>query len=206
MGAKDFIRKIEDEKYFNSLFISSLSMIMLERKGFNISVFMPYIDNLNNLSFWYRQLWAESVGKNSNAITPMNSLGTVDQHSQLQLYLDGPKNKFFNLIGRKYSDNYEALNCRFGLNEKVQTLHMKSLESLMKCEMDATLETLVKNNLPVRFIELEKVDEVAIGGLMMYFFIETIFSCYLMNVDPFDQPAVEYGKKLTKHKLKNYEN
>ena len=206
LGAKDFIRKIEDEKYFNSLFVSSLSMIMLERKGFNISVFMPYIDNLNNLSFWYRQLWAESVGKNNNAITPMNSLGTVDQHSQLQLYLDGPKNKFFNLIGRKYSDNYEALDCRFGLNEKVQTLHKKSLELLLKCEMDATLETLVKNKLPVRFIELEKVDEVVIGGLMMYFFIETIFSCYLMNVNPFDQPAVEYGKKLTKQKLKNYEN
>ena len=72
--------------------------------------------------------------------------------------------------------------------------------------MDAALETLVKNKLPVRFIELEKVDEVVIGGLMMYFFIETIFSCYLMNVNPFDQPAVEYGKKLTKQKLKNYEN
>ena len=206
LGAKEFIRQIKDEKYFNSLFVSAIAMIMLEKKGINISVFMPYIDNLNNLSLWYRQLWAESVGKNKNAITPINSLGTVDQHSQLQLYLDGPKNKFFNLIGREYSDDCKLLDCSFGSNGKVQILHKRSLESLLKCEMDATLETLVKKKLPVRFIELEAVDETVIGALMMYFFLETIFSCYLMNVNPFDQPAVEYGKKLTKEKLKKYEN
>ena len=62
---------------------------------------MPYIDNLNNLSFWYKQLWAESIGKKEKGTTPVNSLGTVDQHSQLQLFLDGPKDKFYTIIGRK---------------------------------------------------------------------------------------------------------
>ena len=62
---------------------------------------MPYIDNLKNFTDWYRQLWAESLGKNNFGSTPINSMGTVDQHSQLQLYLDGPKNKFFTFITQK---------------------------------------------------------------------------------------------------------
>ena len=66
-----------------------------------MSVFMPYIDRLKNFSLWYRQLWAESIGKNGFGLTPVNALGTVDQHSQLQLYLDGPKDKFFTIIGKK---------------------------------------------------------------------------------------------------------
>ena len=76
-------------------------MILLQKKGVNISVIMPYVDNLNNLSFWYKQLWAESIGKKRMGTTPVNSLGTVDQHSQLQLFLDGPRDKFYTIIGRK---------------------------------------------------------------------------------------------------------
>ena len=75
--------------------------MILYKKNYNISVFMPYSDRLNNLSFWYRQLWAESIGKNKMGITPVNALGTVDQHSQLQLYLDGPSDKFFTFIFEK---------------------------------------------------------------------------------------------------------
>ena len=71
---------------------------------------MPYVDSLQNLTLWYRQLLAESCGKNSEGITPVNSSGTVDQHSQLQLYLDGPKDKFFTFISRKKL-NQEKLDC-----------------------------------------------------------------------------------------------
>ena len=72
--------------------------------------------------------------------------------------------------------------------------------------MDATIQTLQNKKLPVRFFELESINEESVGSLMMYFFVETIFSCYLVNVNPFDQPAVEEGKILTKKKLKVYEN
>ena len=68
------------------------------KKSINISVIMPYVDALSNFSLWYRQLIAESSGKNGFGLTPVNSIGTIDQHSQLQLYLDGPANKFFLLL------------------------------------------------------------------------------------------------------------
>ena len=84
---------------FDDLFKPVFSQFLLKKEGFNINIFMPYIDSFHNLSYWLRQLWAESVGKNGNGTTLVNALGTIDQHSQLQLYLDGPKDKFFTIIG-----------------------------------------------------------------------------------------------------------
>ena len=181
-------------------------MILLQKKGINISVIMPYIDNLNNLSFWYKQLWAESIGQKEKGTTPVNSLGTVDQHSQLQLFLDGPKDKFYTIIGRKKKKDHSLLDCSYGENKKIKLLHNKSLEILLKAEMDATIKTLENKKLPIRFFELDLLNEECLGSLMMYFFIETILCCYLVDVNPFDQPAVEDGKELTKQNLKNHEN
>ena len=101
-GGKLFLKNlIDDESFFDNQFFSTLCLMNLYKKNYNISVFMPYSDRLDNLSFWYRQLWAESIGKNRMGITPVNALGTVDQHSQLQLYLDGPSDKFFTFIFEK---------------------------------------------------------------------------------------------------------
>lgn len=200
-GGKKFLKYMGKEKNFNSFFHSSLAIILSQKKGINISVIMPYIDNLNNFSFWYKQLWAESIGKKKMGITPVNSLGTVDQHSQLQLFLDGPRDKFFTIIGRKKNKQQKILDCRYGKNKKLDILHKKSLEILLRAELEATIETLVNKKLPLRFFELDLLNEECIGSLMMYFIIETIFCCYLIDVNPFDQPAVEEGKILTKKKL-----
>ena len=200
-GGKKFLKFMGKEKNFNSFFYSSLAIILSQKKGINISVIMPYIDNLNNFSFWYKQLWAESIGKKKMGITPVNSLGTVDQHSQLQLFLDGPRDKFFTIIGRKKNKQQKILDCRYGKNKKLDILHKKSLEILLRAELEATIETLVNKKLPLRFFELDLLNEECIGSLMMYFIIETIFCCYLIDVNPFDQPAVEEGKILTKKKL-----
>ena len=91
----------ENYKVFDEYFFPSLCIILLSKENHNVSVFMPYIDRLNELAFWYRQLWAESIGKEKKGITALNALGTVDQHSQLQLFLDGPNDKFFTFIGKK---------------------------------------------------------------------------------------------------------
>ena len=200
-GGKKFLKSMGKEKNFNSFFHSSLAIILSQKKGINISIIMPYIDNLNNFSFWYKQLWAESIGKKKMGITPVNSLGTVDQHSQLQLFLDGPRDKFFTIIGRKKNKQQKILDCRYGENKKLDILHKKSLEILLRAELEATIETLVNKKLPLRFFELDLLNEECIGSLMMYFIIETILCCYLINVNPFDQPAVEEGKILTKKKL-----
>jgi glucose-6-phosphate isomerase len=207
-GAKKLLRIIEqNERKFDDLFFPMLALNKLSKKGINMSVMMPYVDSLNNLSFWYRQLWAESIGKKRMGVTPINALGTVDQHSQLQLYLDGPKDKFITIIGKSYTESSEErLDCYYSSNEKYELLHDISLEKLLYAEMSSTIQVLRKYRLPLRVIMLDSLDEAMIGSLMMFFVMETIFSCYLINVNPFDQPAVEEGKILTKKILKDEQN
>jgi glucose-6-phosphate isomerase len=204
-GGKLFLKNLskDDEGFFDSHFFSALSLMILYKKNYNISVFMPYSDRLDNLSFWYRQLWAESIGKNKMGITPVNALGTVDQHSQLQLYLDGPSDKFFTFIFEKQKKSKKKLDCTYGKDKNYHLLHNKSLNNLLVCELKATIETLKQKKKPLRVIELDEINEKVIGSLMMFLFLETIFSCYFINVDPFDQPAVEEGKILTKKLLVN---
>ena len=201
-GAKDFLKKIDNDIIFDSLFFPIFSLYNLNKKGTNMSVIMPYVDRLNNLSFWYRQLWAESIGKKNKGITPLNALGTVDQHSQLQLYLDGPNDKFFTIIGKKSFANSTSLDCNFSQKEKYPAMHKKTLDQLLQAEMKATIKTLINRKLPVRIIDFASIDAETIGSLMMFFFVETILCCYFFNLNPFDQPAVEEGKKLAKIYLK----
>ena len=140
--------------------------------------------------------------KKGKGITPVNALGTVDQHSQLQLYLDGPKDKFFTFIEKVSDKSVTKLDCQYSKSKTFQDLHQKSLEELLNAEMNATIKTISNKKIPIRRITLESYNEKYIGSLMMFFFIETIFSCFLLEVNPFDQPAVEEGKKLTKRFLK----
>ena len=201
-GGKSFLKEIENENNFDYYFTPISNLIDLKKKGVNMSIVMPYHDLLNNLSFWYRQLWAESIGKKGKGITPVNALGTVDQHSQLQLYLDGPKDKFFTFIEKARDKSVRKLDCHYSKSKTFQDLHQKSLEELLNAEMNATIKTISNKKIPIRRITLESYNEKYIGSLMMFFFIETIFSCFLLEVNPFDQPAVEEGKKLTKRFLK----
>ncbi len=201
-GGKSFLKEIETEKNFNYYFRPISDLINLHKTGVNMSVIMPYHDSLNNLSFWYRQLWAESIGKEGKGITPLNALGTVDQHSQLQLYLDGPRDKFFTFIGKSKEKRVVKLDCSYSKSKIFHYLHKNSLEGLLDAEMNATIKTITNKKIPTRRITLESYNEQFIGSLMMFFLIETIFSCFLLKVNPFDQPAVEEGKKLTKKFLK----
>mgnify|MGYP001351087357 CR=1 FL=1 len=201
----EFLTK-NNNAMFDELFFTSFSIILSSKKNCNMSVFMPYIDRLKNFSLWYRQLWAESIGKNGFGLTPVNALGTVDQHSQLQLYLDGPKDKFFTIIGKKNKSKSLELDCRFAKSKKFHPLHGKTLEQLLMAEMKATIETIKNKKLPLRYIEVNEIAEMELGALVMFFFIETIFCCYLINVNPFNQPAVEEGKILTKKFLENEKN
>ena len=176
---------------------------VLLKSGINQCVMMPYSDALYNFSLWFRQLWGESIGKNGLGSTPINSIGTIDQHSQLQLYLDGPKNKFITIIGIDKLKGSTELNTKISRDFVFETLEGKSMSKLLKAEENATCDTLISNNIPTRKINISKLDEVSIGALLMHFFLETIYTCFLLGVDPFDQPAVEEGKLLTKKYLNN---
>ena len=168
--------------------------------GRNISVLMPYDERLDKLGLWFRQLWAESLGKKGRGTTPVNALGPVDQHSQLQLYLDGPDDKFYTLIETHSGPDDAALIADQGLENiaELSWLHNRSIDELVLAECQASYQALVNQKRPVRFLTLEKLDEEAIGALLMNLMLETICAAILLGVDAFDQPAVEQGKIIAR--------
>ncbi|HVV27853.1 MAG TPA: hypothetical protein VHC40_07790 [Rhizomicrobium sp.] len=165
------------------------------------TILWPYADDLAVFGGWWRQLWAESLGKDGKGSTPVSVLGPVDQHSQLQLFRDGPGNALFTLMtvdtkGKGPTAPRGRANA-LGL----KYLAGKKLGDLVDAEARATAQTLFKNGRPVRQIHLAKVDEFHMGALMMHFMLETIIMGRLMGVDPFDQPGVEEGKVLARQYL-----
>jgi len=162
---------------------------------------MTYSDGLKFFGKWYLQLWAESIGKNNKGITPIHSVGTTDQHSQLQLYLDGPKDKFFTFITSNHSNKGLNLHKQTMKENNIDYLIDKTMGDLMQAEQSATIETFKKNNFLFREIFIQEINEFSIGQLMALSIIETVATCIYFEVNPFDQPAVEQGKILTKEYL-----
>ena len=185
---------------------SALIHAQLLKNNFNMNVLFTYLDSLQNFSLWFRQLWAESIGKDGHGSTPINAIGTVDQHSQLQLYLDGPNDKFVTMLGLDKPLKSNKLNCLVNNINFSESLHQKSLGDLLFSEMKATYQTIKNKNIPLRMIKLSRLDEETLGSLIMCFFIETIYTCNLLKINPFDQPAVEEGKKLAIKYLNNEKN
>lgn len=185
----------------------ALAHMALAKRGITQTVLMPYIDRLTTFTLWFRQLWAESLGKRSKdnkgqGITPIQALGTVDQHSQLQLYLDGPKDKLFTIITLDHHENSFEMNLPAVGHPAVDLFQGKTMGDLMMAEQKATIDTLRHHHCPTRVIHLKILDENTLGGLMMHYILETLAMAHLMDVNPFDQPAVEEGKILTQHYLK----
>jgi glucose-6-phosphate isomerase len=167
------------------------------------TVLWCYGDRLKTFGHWWRQLWAESLGKGGQGTTPVAALGPVDQHSQLQLFLDGPGGALFSLIDCATQGQGpmmpEAEARRLGLDY----LAGRHLGDLIAAEARATAESLARRGRPVRRITVRPLDERALGALFMHFMLETILMGRLMGVDPFDQPAVEEGKVLARRYLES---
>lgn len=180
---------------------AALHYALSQQNKLATTVLWPYADDLSVFGGWWRQLWAESLGKDGQGSTPVSVLGPVDQHSQLQLFRDGPGTALFTLMtvdtkGKGATAPRARANA-LGL----KYLAGKKLGDLVDAEARATAQTLFKNGRPVRQIHVPKVDEFHLGGLMMHFMLETIIMGRLMGVDPFDQPGVEEGKILARQYL-----
>ncbi|MEM6490651.1 MAG: glucose-6-phosphate isomerase [Pseudomonadota bacterium] len=172
------------------------------RSGRNISVMMAYADRLEPFTRWWAQLWAESLGKDGLGPTPALARGATDQHSQLQLYLDGPDDKLFTVICVEAAGQGDAIDPR-DLDDRSDLAYLagNSLGDLIDAHARATIETLRQRGRPVRVIRLGRLKEQELGVLMMHFMLETVFAGRLLGVDPFDQPAVESGKILAREYL-----
>jgi glucose-6-phosphate isomerase len=165
------------------------------------TILWPYADALAVFGGWWRQLWAESLGKDGQGSTPVSVLGPVDQHSQLQLFRDGPGNALFTLMQVETRGKGLAAPRARANALGLKYLAGRKMGDLVDAECRATAQTLFKNGRPVRVMHLAKVDEFHMGALMMHFMLETIIMGKLMGVDPFDQPGVEEGKVLARQYL-----
>lgn len=169
--------------------------------GLSQSVMWTYAGRLERLPKWWRQLWAESLGKNGQGTTPIDALGPVDQHSQLQLYLDGPNDKLFTLIEAP-SDTDARANADWAAKHGLGQYAGRGMNEVVAAQVKATAETLGARGRAVRRISLAgPLDERRLGALMMHFILESLIASRLWGVDPFGQPAVEEGKVLTRRYL-----
>ncbi len=180
---------------------AALSVALAESKAKNIGVMMAYADRLERFTHWYVQLWAESLGKNGKGTTPVAALGPVDQHSQLQLYLGGPRDKLFTVVTVASAGLGPSIDPELAKLAGEPAFGGKTIGDLAAAEARATAETLAKNGCPVRTIHVAKLDEAGLGELLMHFMLETIIAAHFLGVDAFDQPAVEEGKALAKKYL-----
>ncbi len=171
--------------------------------GLNQTVMLGYADRFEKLIFWYRQLWAESLGKDGHGTTPVNGIGPVDQHSQLQLYLAGPADKLYTVLTTKVAGTGPLVPAEWASEPRLDYLAGRTIGDLVDAEQRATIDTLHAANRPVRTIDVPVLDEAAMGGLFMHFMLETILAAGLLGINAYDQPAVEDGKVRARAYLKD---
>tara|TARA_B110000008_G_scaffold200902_1_gene199560 strand:- start:1842 stop:2993 length:1152 start_codon:yes stop_codon:yes gene_type:complete len=190
---------IKNKKFINAL-ISNVSstLYFMKKKKFN-SVIINYDEKSENLFNWYQQLVAESLGKKNKGLLPIVSNMPKDNHSVMQLYLDGFKNNFFTFFyvnekNSKKIKNNSILSSQYYLKNK-------NLSQIVFAQKKATENVFKRKNIPFRSFEIQKRDEKTLGELFCFFILETILIGKSMNLNPYDQPAVELIKKETKKLL-----
>lgn len=185
---------------------AAFQYIMDTKKGKTMTVMMPYADCLCDVADWYRQLWAESLGKRFDldgkevfaGQTPIKALGATDQHSQVQLYREGPNNKVFTIVEvRRFDRSLRIPDTLSGIPAVEYLLH-KSMNKLMSAELRGTMDALKVSQRPVMHITLSRVNAYTVAQLLYMFEVETAMAGRLYNVNAFDQPGVEEGKRIAR--------
>jgi glucose-6-phosphate isomerase len=181
---------------------AALSCFLNKTYNISISFMMPYDSRLVNFSRWHQQLWAESLGKDGKGLTPVRAVGPLDQHSQLQLLLEGPNDKFITILTEDIAGKGPTINLPDGAGKNLKYLEGKSIGDLVQAEALSTLDVLKSGSRPIRHISFDNLTPDIMGELLMFFMIETALTAHLLGVNAYDQPAVEQGKLLTRKYLK----
>ena len=187
---------IKNKKFLDSLIRNvSATLYYIKNRRFN-SIILNYDENSNNLFNWYQQLIAESLGKKNKGLLPVVSTMPKDNHSVMQFYLDGVKNNFFTFF---YVKNKKSKKINNNLILPSQYyLKNKNINNIILSQKIATERVFKKKNIPFRSFEVFKRDEKTLGELFTFFILETILLGKSLNLNPYDQPAVELIKKETK--------
>ena len=162
-------------------------------KKINSLILLNYCPELNGFMEWYKQLIAESLGKKGKGLTPIHSIAPKDHHSLLQLYLDGPKDKFFYIFSNKMKKTGKNFNKNFS-----KTLLNSNVDQVKKAQKEALIKVFKDKNIPFMEIEINNIKEDVLGLLFSYFILETVLISKQLNINPYNQPAVEEVKLITK--------
>ncbi len=184
---------------------NALIQVRFYERGKPVSVFMPYSYRLAPISDWYVQLWAESLGKKYNregrvvhvGPTPVRAVGVTDQHSQVQLFNEGPNDKVITFVKVEKPAFEVTIPNQFSTIEGLNYLNQKQMNELMLAEFEATRSSLTANQRPNVTLSLPLVNGYSVAQLMYLLEVQTAIAGALLNIDPFDQPGVELGKKYT---------
>lgn len=178
--------------------LAAVQYLLEWEKGVHMTVMMPYSTKLYSLADWYAQLLAESIGKDGKGLTPVKALGATDQHSQLQLYNEGPTDKLIVFVEVEDENSPKIPVIK---NEKLGYLSGISFNHLLNVEKTATERALSEYKKPTITIKIPKINERELGKLFMLFEGSIAFLGEYYRIDAFNQPGVELGKKLTKEIL-----
>tara|TARA_B100000945_G_scaffold293399_1_gene269315 strand:+ start:869 stop:1987 length:1119 start_codon:yes stop_codon:yes gene_type:complete len=202
MGLKlDSFKKNIPKLLKNKKFLSKeiKKIIKINVKKIKVLVLFSYVPELNNFLFWSQQLFAESLGKGKKGFIPIVSLAPKDHHSLLQLYLDGPKDKVFYIFSSKCKKKLKVNSKIFGA--KTMFVNKKEYNDVKLSQKNAFIKVLKEKKIPFKEIYIKSFDENTIGKLFFLFIFETLVMSKILKADPFDQPAVERVKVLTKKSL-----
>lgn len=207
-GAKAMDERCSNEKLTENP-AAMLALLLVElgtRKGKPNHVLMPYANSLKLLGDWYAQLWAESLGKKFDTdgetvftgFTPISALGTTDQHSQVQLYREGPNDKVIGFVEVEDFGDAQSMTIPTGMGvEAIEYLEGKRMVDLLNAEKRATEYALIDSQRPNYTLKMPKIDAHHVGEFIALWEIATAYAGLMLNIDAYDQPAVETGKKAT---------
>ena len=205
-GARDMDARVKSEDFYkNPAAINAAINYHFFNHGKRVSVMMPYSHALKDLADWYRQLWAESLGKNKDlagndtetGATPVKALGTTDQHSQVQLYREGPNDKLFTFLKVENFEKDIEIGPAPDCATELDFLSGKNLSELINSEKKATEYALLESKRPCLTVIFPKVDAYAVGQFIYFYEVTTSFTGALFGINTYNQPAVELGKEAT---------
>lgn len=180
---------------------AALAVALAKERGIRTTVLMPYTDRLQKLSEWYVQLWAESLGKGGEGTVPVPATGPLDQHSQLQLFMDGPREIMTTIVRTHTAGTGPRLDPEMAKLAGAGYMAGKTVGDIVDAQAHALPEALTAAGRPVRTIDIPRLEAQSLGMVLMHFMLETILAGRALGLDPFDQPGVELAKVLTRRRL-----
>ena len=193
---KQFNQLVKNKKFINNVINNVSATLNLLKNGRYTSIILNYDEQSENIFRWYQQLIAESLGKKSQGILPVISSMPKDNHSLMQLYLDGPQKSFYTFFNVLENQDVKIRNKKILNSHKY--LKNKSIEEIKQSQILATKKVFMAKKIPFRSFVISRRNEQVLGELFCFFILETILLGRALNVNPFDQPSVELIKKATK--------